>query len=178
MGVAMNPKISHGRRMFPFLLSFVIIFLDQLTKYWILSTIPLNTVGYRPFGNEFLRIIHVGNNAVAFSIGAGFPQFLKLILFIAIPAVVMGGVVIYVIRSSEFTRLQRWLIAGIIGGGLGNLIDRIFRNGIVVDFIDVKFYGLFGLERFPTFNVADSSIVVCGILLMITLLYAMRKNNE
>ena len=40
----------------------------------------------------------------------------------------------------------------------------------VLDFIDVKFWGLFGLERWPTFNVADSAVVVCGILLMLSLL--------
>ena len=57
---------------------------------------------------------------------------------------------------------------GIVGGGLGNLVDRFFRKEGVVDFIDVKFYGLFGLERWPTFNVADSAVVVCGILLIIS----------
>jgi signal peptidase II len=60
---------------------------------------------------------------------------------------------------------------GIIGGGFGNLIDRFFRPDGVVDFIDVKFYGLFGLERWPTFNVADSAVVVCGSLLFISMLF-------
>ena len=57
---------------------------------------------------------------------------------------------------------------GIAGGGLGNLIDRFFRAEGVVDFIDIKFFGLFGLERWPTFNVADSAVVICGILLVIS----------
>ena len=57
---------------------------------------------------------------------------------------------------------------GIVGGGFGNLIDRFFRAEGVVDFIDVKFYGLFGMDRWPTFNVADSAVVVCGILLVIS----------
>ena len=60
------------------------------------------------------------------------------------------------------------MVVGIIGGGIGNLIDRIFRAEGVVDFIDVKFYGLFGMERWPTFNVADSAVVVCGILLIVS----------
>ena len=71
-------------------------------------------------------------------------------------------------KSNDFTKLQRWAIAGIVGGGIGNLIDRIFRPEGVVDFIDVKFYGLFGMERWPTFNVADSAVVVCGILLIVS----------
>jgi len=49
------------------------------------------------------------------------------------------------------------------------LLDRFFRAEGVVDFIDVKFFGLFGLERWPTFNVADSAIVVCGAGLFIAL---------
>jgi signal peptidase II len=60
---------------------------------------------------------------------------------------------------------------GILGGGLGNLADRIFRPAGVVDFIDVKFFGIFGFERWPTFNIADSAIVVCGILLLFTMLF-------
>ncbi|HKJ85116.1 MAG TPA: signal peptidase II, partial [Spirochaetia bacterium] len=96
---------------------------------------------------------------------------LRRVLFIVFPLLVIGGLVFYYFRTDEFTRLQRWAIAGIIAGGIGNVIDRIFRPAGVVDFLDVKFYGLFGLERWPTFNVADSSVVVCGILLMISVLF-------
>ena len=56
-----------------------------------------------------------------------------------------------------------------IGGGISNLLDRFFRVEGVVDFIDVEFYGLFGLERWPTFNIADSAIVVgaAGLFIII-----------
>ena len=69
-------------------------------------------------------------------------------------------------------------MAGIIGGGFGNLIDRIFRPAGVVDFIDVRFYGIFGLERWPTFNVADASVVVAGILLIVSFILEKDKENE
>ena len=62
------------------------------------------------------------------------------------------------------------MICGVIGGGLGNIFDRFFRPEGVVDFIDVKFFGLFGMERFPTFNVADSFVMVCAILLVISVI--------
>jgi signal peptidase II len=52
----------------------------------------------------------------------------------------------------------------------GNIFDRFFRPEGVVDFIDVKFFGLFGMERFPTFNVADSFVMVCAILLVISVI--------
>ena len=66
----------------------------------------------------------------------------------------------------------------ICGGGFGNLIDRFFRSEGVIDFIDVKFYGLFGLERWPTFNIADSAVVVCGILLLISFATSFKKDSE
>jgi signal peptidase II len=66
-------------------------------------------------------------------------------------------------------------VAGIIGGGIGNIIDRIFRPAGVVDFISVKFYGILGMERWPTFNIADSSVVVCCLLLLVTILFGPKE---
>ena len=74
------------------------------------------------------------------------------------------------LKSAELTRAQRWFICGILGGGFGNLIDRFFRSEGVVDFIDVKFFGILGMERWPTFNAADSFIVCCGIGLGVNLI--------
>ena len=62
--------------------------------------------------------------------------------------------------------------------GFGNIFDRIFRPEGVVDFIDVKFYGLFGMERFPTFNVADSFVMVCAILLVISVISQVAKEEK
>ena len=84
----------------------------------------------------------------------------------------------YYLNSNDFTRLQRWAVAGILGGGIGNIIDRIFRPDGVVDFISVKFYGLLGFERWPTFNLADSSVVVCCILLLVSIIAGSVKNRE
>ena len=78
-------------------------------------------------------------------------------------------------RSNDFTLLQRWGICGIVGGGFGNLIDRFFRAEGVIDFIDVKFFGILGYDRWPTFNVADMSVVICGILLLISFFTAGAK---
>ena len=69
-------------------------------------------------------------------------------------------------------------IIGIIGGGIGNIIDRFFRAEGVVDFIDVKFFGIFGLERWPTFNVADAAVVVCGIILIVSFLITICKEKK
>ena len=93
------------------------------------------------------------------------------------PLVVVGLVISIYFRNKDFNQLQRWAIMGIVGGGLGNIIDRIFRSEGVIDFIDVKFYGLFGLQRWPTFNVADAAVVVCGILLFISFIITAKKKQ-
>jgi len=156
----------------PFVLTAALVLADQITKAIIVANVERLEFGgpiIEVLG-DFFRIIHVRNLGIAFSIGRGLGPELRRVLFIIIPLIVVAGLVVYYFRTDEFTRLQRWAIAGIIAGGLGNVIDRIFRPAGVVDFLDVKFYGLLGMERWPTFNIADSSIVVFGIVLMISVL--------
>ena len=165
-------------RFMPLILTGAIILLDQCTKAIIAANWPIGSLVTDVFNNEFLQIYHVRNKAIAFSLGAGIPDAAKPVLFIVLPLLVLGVLVWYYLRSSDFTRMQRWATAGILGGGIGNIIDRIFRPEGVVDFISVKFYGLFGFDRWPTFNVADSSVVVCCILLFITILITPNKPKE
>lgn len=164
-------------KLLPFTLTIVVIVLDQITKMLVVNYIPPYTIGANFFG-DFLRIIHVSNTGVAFSVGATWSETLRRLLFSLIPLIVIGIVIAVYFRNNEWTKLQRWAIMGIVGGGLGNLIDRLFRAEGVVDFIDVKFYGLFGLQRWPTFNVADSAVVVCGILLIISFIITVKDNQN
>ena len=161
----MNKELKS--KLLPISLAVVVIIIDQITKILVMKNIPLYTIGAQFFG-DFLRIIHVANTGVAFSVGATWSETARRFLFSLIPLIVIGLVVAIYFRNNTWTKLQRWAIMGIVGGGLGNLIDRFFRAEGVVDFIDVKFYGLFGMERWPTFNVADSAVVICGILLVIS----------
>ena len=164
-------------KLLPLILTVVVIVLDQITKALVCRFIPVNTIGTQFLG-DFLRIIHVRNPGVAFSFGARWPDALRRLAFSVIPIIVLGIVLGVYFRNNDFTKLQRWAICGVIGGGFGNIIDRIFRPAGVVDFIDVKFYGLFGLERWPTFNVADSAVVVCGILLVVSFLVSIIKEQK
>jgi signal peptidase II len=158
------------KKLLPVCLTAFAIAADQLSKAFIVKNWPAdNTFIADVFGNDFLWMYHVRNKAIAFSLGHNLPDFLKPVLFVVLPAAVLVFLVIHYFRSDEFTTLQRWALAGILGGGIGNLIDRVFRPDGVVDFISVKFYGLFGFERWPTFNLADSFVVVFGILLLITI---------
>jgi len=165
------------QRLWPFSLTLVLIAIDQLSKWIITQTVRPWSVGFEFFG-DFFRIVRVYNPGIAFSIGGSLSGDIRSVIFGLIPLAVIIIVIIVYFKSEDLNLFQRWCIAGIIGGGLGNLLDRFFRPDGVLDFLDFKFYGLFGLERWPTFNVADSSVVVCGVLLMISLLVSIKNSKE
>ena len=154
-------------KLWPIILTVLVVLLDQISKALVVKYIPPYTIGAQFFG-DFLRIIHVSNTGVAFSVGATWSETARHLLFSLMPLIVIILVLVVYFRNKSWTRLQSWAIMGIVGGGLGNLIDRFFRKEGVVDFIDVKFFGLFGMERWPTFNIADSAVVICGILLIVS----------
>ncbi len=167
-------------KLLPLVLPVVVIVLDQITKYLVALYLPLEDGEIVRMGpailGDFLRIIHVNNPGVAFSFGTNWPLVLRRIAFSVFPIAILVMVMLLYFKSNDFTKLQRWAIAGIVGGGIGNIIDRLFRADGVIDFIDVKFFGIFGLERWPTFNVADSAVVVCGIILIVS--YIVQRVKE
>ena len=163
----------------PFSLTAFVVILDQISKAFIVANWPMQgTLIKDVFSNGFLYIYHVRNKAIAFSIGHNLPDQFRFPLFVIFPILVLAFLILYYFKTEDFSRLQRWAIAGIIGGGIGNMIDRIFRPDGVVDFISVKFYGLFGMERWPTFNAADSSVVVCCFILLITMLKPQKRRTD
>jgi signal peptidase II len=151
----------------PFALSFAVIALDQISKALVAAHVAPDTIGFRAFG-DFFWIVRQQNLGMAFSLLDRLPPVARSLILVILPLALVAAVIVFYFRSSEPTALQRWALCGIVGGGLGNVIDRIFRSEGVVDFISVKFYGIFGFERWPTFNVADSTVVVCAMLLVIS----------
>ncbi len=169
-----------ARRYLPFLLSAGIIILDQVSKAIIVHLVPENTVGARLLG-DFLWICHVRNDAVAFSLGSGLDIWLKYLLFILVPVilmVVLSWAIVSKRLDAELSNAERWCLAGIVGGGIGNLIDRFFRSLRVVDWISTNNYGWFGMERFPTYNIADAAVVVSVILLILIILIQGRRSHD
>lgn len=164
-------------KMLPLVLSVAIILIDQLTKSLVIKNVPVGTIYCSLFG-DFFRIIHVTNLGAAFSLGNGLSSMWRFVSLCIVPLVVLLAVLVAFFITKELSQPQRWLIAGILGGGFGNLIDRFFRPDGVVDFIDIKFYGLFGLERWPTFNIADSAVLICEIALVISFIFSTSKKPE
>jgi len=171
------PENKTRKPIAPFALTAAIIVLDQITKMAVVASIKPGRIGWRALG-DFFWLVHQKNTGAAFSMGDGLSEPLRVIILIIVPLALMAALCVYYFKTDELTGLQRWALCGIVGGGVGNIIDRIFRAEGVIDFLSVKFYGLFGLERWPTFNVADSAVVVCGILLVAAGFFMTPKDGE
>ncbi|MBR4012559.1 MAG: signal peptidase II [Spirochaetaceae bacterium] len=167
--VEFKKKETLAHKLIPLIFLVGVFAFDQITKFLVVKNIPLYTIKFSFFG-DLLRIVHVRNLGAAFSMGSNLAASFRAILLSFLPLVVLIFALVIYFRSNDFSYYQRWLICGVLGGGFGNIFDRIFRPEGVVDFIDVKFFGLFGMERFPTFNVADSFVMVCAILLVISVI--------
>ena len=133
-----------------------IILLDQLTKWAVLARfVPGERLELAPFFNLILTY----NSGAAFSFLAGAGGWQKW-FFVALALGVSAWIVV-VLRQHPQQRLQSAALSLIMGGALGNVIDR-FRFGAVVDFLD--FY--IGTWHWPAFNVADSAICIGAALLI------------
>ncbi len=135
------------------LFAFGIVAADQLSKYLVLTYIPLHT--QIEVIDGVVGLTYVRNYGAAFSSFQGM-QWLFAIVFVIFTVLVVWE---YRKKAMPFTAFERWCIAAIYGGGLGNMIDRL-RFGYVVDMIETKFMD------FPVFNVADS-FITCGCIALI-----------
>jgi signal peptidase II len=161
----------------PFALSLAIVALDQATKALVVARVEPGTIGFKALG-DFFWIVRQQNLGMAFSLLDKLGEPERLGALVALPLVLVAAVLVFYFKSHDPSRFQRWALCGIVGGGVGNVIDRIFRPQGVVDFLSVKFYGLFGFDRWPTFNIADASVVVCAILLVISTIAADARRSR
>jgi signal peptidase II len=162
-------------KLLPLILTAAVIAADQVTKLLAVRLLPAGRPV--PVIGDFLRLTFVANPGIAFSIGRNMAGPGRTILAVVLPLVVLGLLLYYFFFVREVTPGQRWLLAAILGGGAGNYIDRLFRDGGVVDFLDFKFYGIFGLSRWPTFNLADATVVVAGILLLVSFVISQSRQR-
>lgn len=158
----------------PLLAALAVLLADQLSKALVAVLVEPETIGFA-VGGDLFWLVHARNPGIAFSLGEGLPPALRSVLVVLVPAALLAGVLLYYFRSPDLRPRERWALACILGGGLGNLLDRIFRPEGVVDFLSVKFFGILGLERWPTFNVADAAIVLASLYLAVAVLFDARK---
>ena len=136
------------------ILSIIFLVIDQISKLIIKLLEPNEVI---TIIKNFFYIIYTNNTGAAFSILLG-----KRIFLIVVAILIIGILLYYIKKNKVDGKLNIIAFSLIIGGSLGNLIDRIVR-GYVVDFISIKL----GSYNFPIFNIADTLIVVGVFLLLI-----------
>lgn len=167
-----------------FYISSIIVILDQATKVFVkgcsLPFFGIEWIGFPlytsiPLLGDLLRFTYIENAGMAFGIDIGGKLFFSLF---SVVASIVIAVYLYKIIGERF--IVKFPIALILGGAIGNLIDRIFYGvfynegdlfyGKVVDFIDVDFFDIhlfhYSLTRWPVFNIADASVTV-GIVILL-----------
>jgi signal peptidase II len=124
---------------------------------------------------SFFRLTYVTNPGAAFSLSLGSETFNRY--FFSIIAIVVTFLIVYLLKNARHF-MDKLAYSMIIGGAIGNTIDRILF-GAVTDFFDFKFFKfIFGLDRWPIFNIADSSIVCATIILLYFTIFVERKLNS
>jgi len=137
-----------------FIVALLIVVLDQLTKWLVVTNIPYGG-SWSPWEwlSPYARIVHWSNTGVAFGMLQGMNP-----VFIGLAILVSGAIIYYYQQIDKKDWLIRLALMMELGGAIGNLIDRI-RYGHVIDFISIG--------RFPVFNIADSCITVGVVVLLI-----------
>jgi len=148
-------------------LAFIIVLLDQFTKVLI--------VGYYQYGDStyvtnFFNVVRAHNTGAAFSFLAGAAGWQRW--FFTAVGLAAAGLIVWMLRSHSGQKLFSFAMACILGGALGNVIDRVTR-GYVVDFLDFHWRGM----HFPAFNVADSGITIGAACLILDELLRVRRGK-
>lgn len=147
-------------------LSVIVVILDQISKYWLSHHFFLGeTKPILPFFN--LVLAHNQGAAFSFLSHAG---NLASFMFATIAAIVSIGIIIWLYRLPKDKIWYAIALAFILGGALGNLIDRI-HYGYVIDFIEVYYQQWY----FPAFNLADSAITLGAVILIIDLIFSKKS---
>ena len=157
--------------MYFYLISLVIVLLDQLAKLLVVRSMrPGQNI---PIVPGFFDLTFVLNPGAAFSLFATLPEWIRNPFFILISVGAAVLIVAYRSRYLRENRLASVSLALILGGAIGNLIDRL-RYGVVVDFLDAHIHQY----HWPIFNVADSAISVGVTLLLIEMLLEWRRERK
>ncbi|AWI54256.1 signal peptidase II [Aquabacterium olei] len=168
------PKAASRQGLLPWLgIAFIIILLDQFTKVLI--------VGWLQHGESrevwsFFNIVRAHNTGAAFSFLANAGGWQRW-FFVGL-GTVATGFIIYMLREHGGQRLFSWALTLILGGAIGNVIDRLV-HGYVVDFLDFHWRFLapmFPGGHFPAFNIADCAITVGAALLILDEVRRVRRS--
>lgn len=141
---------------------------DQILKY--VARVSLPNVLPISFLGDFIRLQYAENRGVMLSIGASLSPEFRFWVFVVAVGVLLTVILAFVILSQETSRMQTIAWTLVVSGGIGNLIDRLARDGVVIDYISIGV----GVVRTAVFNLADA-LVFAGVFL---LLFSSRKKDK
>ncbi len=153
-----NQTLDKWRYVALFLTGLIISVADQISKAWVRASIP---EGGSLFEVGIFRFTNLQNTGAAFGLFQGQSLILSIIALFGISLVLIYAFVLYRRFPVFIGKLGHFALGLILGGTVGNVIDRLFR-GYVTDFIDFTFW--------PAFNIADSAVTVSVIILAYCLL--------
>ena len=137
------------------LLSALLLAADQFTKHLITANFVLGQS--TPFWPGVLEFTYIHNNGGAWGLMEGHTW-----LLLTVTLLIMIVCIALLIKKGLKNKLLFWAICLILSGGLGNMVDRLFRGGEVVDFLHLQF-----MPKFPVFNIADCAVCIgAGLLLL------------
>ena len=149
------------------LVSVLFLVADQLSKSYVANNFTLTES--MPLIDGVIDLTYIHNRGGAWGILYGHTYIL-----IPITLIIMALCIVLYVKYGKKSRLLLWAISLVLSGGIGNMIDRVFRGGNVVDFLHFEFFFVFSV-----FNVADCAIVVgAGLLILYFVLDAIREEKQ
>ncbi|MFP4365228.1 MAG: signal peptidase II [Spirochaetia bacterium] len=146
--------------------------IDRITKY--AAEEHLQGEGRIQVVGDIAVLVYAENQGAFLGMGSDLPQPYRLLLLTILPTVFIFGFLIYILVKEKLNVLQYCALATVMGGGLGNLWDRIFRNGLVVDFMN------FGIANLRTgiLNVADLSLTFGAVVLLVSMYFSKKQEPD
>ncbi|UXR70327.1 signal peptidase II [Staphylococcus sp. IVB6246] len=143
----------------------IVLIADQLTK-WVIATQMTIGESFNVIPN-FLSITSHRNDGAAWGILSG-----QMYFFYLITIVIIIALIVFYIKEAKDHMLMQVAISLLLGGAIGNFIDRLL-NGQVVDFVDTNIFGY----DFPIFNIADASLTI-GVVILVIILLTDKSNDK
>ena len=150
----------------------ICVFLDQITKAVAAAKLPSTTLR---FLGDTIRLHYAENQGAFLSLGANLPESTRFLIFTVFSSMVLFALFFYIVYyEKDMPRPQLIVWALMFGGGISNLIDRLFRDGLVRDFLNVGI----GNIRTGVFNVADVALTGGVIVLIVQNLWMMKDGEQ
>jgi signal peptidase II len=169
--------VTSSKRIITIMLVLVVLIgFDHVTKWAAIHYLKEASTVYRLPGDVF-RLQYAENTGAFLSLGEGLPNGIRTLVMTGLNAVILGGLLLYVFLNRHLALLPLCAFSLVAAGGIGNLLDRVFRDGRVVDFMNMGITSDGFTLRTGIFNIADVAIMGGLFLIVAGEVIAIRKSK-